>query len=161
LAAGEAVFTIARNPQEDTKLPYLLRLPIEGGLVHKARDTWPRAARIYCHAFEEDWPEAAETLEEIPVASCRRRGVVIDLVLDRARLSRSQFVFTETRGRPAIFWQTQKAAKAANPGAGSRAHARSQRVSRSRSIPASATRTGSPAGVFRPNGLRFRPATTR
>jgi len=27
---------------------------------------------------------------------------VIDLVLDRARLSRSQFVFTETRGRPAI-----------------------------------------------------------
>jgi hypothetical protein len=26
LAAGEAVFIIARNPQEDTKLPYLLRL---------------------------------------------------------------------------------------------------------------------------------------
>jgi ERCC4-type nuclease len=42
---------------------------------------------------------------------------VIDLVLDRPRLSRSQFVFTETRGRPAIFWQTQKAAKASNPGA--------------------------------------------
>jgi ERCC4 domain len=42
---------------------------------------------------------------------------VIDLVLDRPRLARSQFVFTETRGRPAIFWQTQKAAKAANPGA--------------------------------------------
>jgi hypothetical protein len=126
LAAGEAVFIIASNPQEDTKLPYLLRLPIEGGLVLKARDTWPRAARIYCHAFEEDWPEAAETLEEIPVASCRRRGAVIDLVLDRARLSRSQFVFTETRGRPAIFWQTQKAAKAANPGA---------RIPRARAIP--------------------------
>jgi hypothetical protein len=26
-------------------------------------------------------------------------------------------MFTQTRGRPAIFWQTQKAAKAANPGA--------------------------------------------
>jgi hypothetical protein len=38
---------------------------------------------------------------------------VIDLVLARSRLSRSQFVFTETRGRPAIFWQTQKAARAA------------------------------------------------
>jgi hypothetical protein len=45
---GEAVFTIARNPQEDSKLPYLLRLPIEGGLILKARDTWPRATRIYC-----------------------------------------------------------------------------------------------------------------
>jgi ERCC4-type nuclease len=51
---------------------------------------------------------------------------VIDLVLDRPRLSRSQFVFTETRGRPAIFWQTQKAAKAANPGA---------RIPRARPIP--------------------------
>ena len=104
---------------------------------------------------------SAEIVEEIPIASCRRRGAVIDLVLDRARLSRSQFVFTETRGRPAIFWQTQKAAKAANPEQGSRVHARSHRVTRWRSIPASATRTGSPAGVIRPNGLRFRPATTR
>ena len=119
-------FVIARNPQEDSRLPYLLRLPIEGGLVLKARDTWPRSNRIYCHAFEGDWPKDAETLEEIPVASCRRRGAVIDLVLDRPRLSRSQFVFTETRGRPAIFWQTQKAARAANPGA---------RIPRARSIP--------------------------
>jgi hypothetical protein len=51
---------------------------------------------------------------------------VIDLVLDRPRLARSQFVFTETRGRQAIFWQTQKAAKAANPGA---------RIPRARAIP--------------------------
>jgi len=123
---GEAVFTIARNPQEDSKLPYLLRLPIEGGLILKARDTWPRAARIYCHAFEEEWPAKAEIVEEIPTASCRRRGPVIDLVLDRPRLSRSQFVFTETRGRPAIFWQTQKTAKAANPGA---------RIPRARAVP--------------------------
>ena len=47
---------------------------------------------------------------------CRRRGAAIDLVLARPRLARSQFVFTEVRGRPAIFWQTQKAARAANPG---------------------------------------------
>ncbi len=33
------VFTIARNPQEDSRLPYLLRLPIAGGLVLKARNT--------------------------------------------------------------------------------------------------------------------------
>ena len=42
---------------------------------------------------------------------------MVDLVLDRPRLNRSQFVFTETRGRPAIFWQTRNAARAANPGA--------------------------------------------
>lgn len=111
------IFVIARNPEEDTKLPFLLRLPLGGGLVLKARDRWPRAARIYCHPFEGGWPEGAEILEETSVVSCRRRGPLIDLVLDRPRLARSQFVFTETRGRPTIFWQTQKAARAANPGA--------------------------------------------
>lgn len=124
MSAG--MFVIARNPQEDSNLPYLLRLPIDGGLVLKARDTWPRASRVYCHDFEEAWPEDAEIVEEVPVRSIRRRGIVVDLVLDRPRLSRSQFVFTETRGRPAIFWQTQKAAKAANPGA---------RIPRGRSVP--------------------------
>jgi hypothetical protein len=38
------------------------------------------------------------------------------LVLDRPRLARSQFVFTEVKGRPAIFWQTQKTARTTNPG---------------------------------------------
>ncbi len=51
---------------------------------------------------------------------------MIDLVLARPRLARSQFVFTETRGRPAIFWQTQKAARAANPGG---------RIPRARALP--------------------------
>ncbi len=53
----------------------------------------------------------------MPVLFCRRRGAAIDLVLDRPSLSRSQFVFTQARGRPAIWWQTQKTAQAANPGA--------------------------------------------
>ena len=122
---GAGTFVIARNPQEDSKLPYLLRLPIEGGLLLKARDTWPRAARVYCHPFEEEWPAGVEIIEETPVTFIRRRGIVVDMVLDRPRLTRSQFVFTETRGRPAIFWQTQKAAKSANPGA---------RIPRGRSI---------------------------
>jgi hypothetical protein len=38
------------------------------------------------------------------------------LVLDRRQSARSQFVFTEVKGREAIFWQTQKTARAANPG---------------------------------------------
>ncbi|MEX1262343.1 MAG: ERCC4 domain-containing protein [Actinomycetota bacterium] len=117
MTAADSMFVIARNPQEDSKLPYLLRLPVDGGLVLKARDTWPRSARIYCHPFEEEWPAGIEIVEETPIATCRRRGAMIDLVLDRPRLTRSQFVFTEVRGRPAIFWQTRNAAKAANPGA--------------------------------------------
>src|SRR5438132_4502632 len=98
------LFVIARNPQADTTLPFLLRIPLEGGLVLKARDTWPRSSRIYCHRFEEDWPEESEVIEAVPVTLCRRRGAAIDLVLDRPRLARSQFVFTEVKGRPAIFW---------------------------------------------------------
>jgi hypothetical protein len=112
-----ATFRVARNPEEDSRLPYLLQLPIEGGLVLKARDTWPRSSRVYCHPYADRWPGEGAVIEETPVASCRRRGAAIDLVLDRPRLARSQFVFTEIRGRPAIFWQTQKTARAANPGA--------------------------------------------
>lgn len=48
-----AEFVVARNPQADSKLPYLVRLPLEGGLVLKARETWPSSARVYCHRFEE------------------------------------------------------------------------------------------------------------
>jgi hypothetical protein len=40
----------------------------------------------------------------------------VDLVLDRPRQARSQFIFTEVKGREAIFSQTQKTARAANPG---------------------------------------------
>lgn len=112
-----AVFRIGRNPEEDSKLPYLLQLPIDGGLLLKARDMWPRSSRIYCHPYSDRWPERTDVIEETPVVLCRRRGAAIDLVLDRPRQARSQFVFTEVRGRPAIFWQTQKTAKAANPGA--------------------------------------------
>ena len=111
-----SAFVVARNPQADSKLPYLVRLPLEGGLVLKAREPWPATARVYCHRFEEPWPQDAEIVEQTPVRLCQRRGAAIDLVLDRSRLSRSQFVFTQVKGREAIFWQTQKTARAANPG---------------------------------------------
>jgi len=60
--------------------------------------------------------EDAEIVDEAVVLVCRRRGPAVDLVLDRPRQARSQFVFTEVKGREAIFWQTQKTARAANPG---------------------------------------------
>ncbi len=109
-------FVVARNPQADSKLPYLVRLPLEGGLVLKAREPSPATARVYCHRFEQPWPQDAEIVEQTPVLRCQRRGAAIDLVLDRSRLARSQFVFTQVKGREAIFWQTQKTARAANPG---------------------------------------------
>lgn len=110
-------FLIARNPDEQSRLPYLLNIPVDGGLVLKVKDTWPRSSRIYCHPHEGEWDPRLPLVDEVPVPLCRRLGAAIDLVLDRPHLSRSQFIFTEARGRAAIFWQTQKTAQAANPGA--------------------------------------------
>jgi hypothetical protein len=110
-----ATFAVARNPDPGSQLGYLLYIPVDGGLVLKAREPWPRASRVYCHPAE-GWPEEPEILERVPVRHCRRQGSAIDLVLDRSRNNRAQFVFTEVRARPAIFWQTQKVAAAARPG---------------------------------------------
>jgi hypothetical protein len=110
-------FVIARNPDPESSLPYLLRLPVDGGLVLKARDTWPRTARVYCHRADE-WPADLEIVDDVPLLECRRRGPAIDLVLDRPRENRSQIVFTRLHGgREGIFWQTRKVASTARPGA--------------------------------------------
>lgn len=111
-------FLVARNPEPDSSLPYLLRLPIGGGIVLKARSTWPRTSRVYCHRVAEGWPGEPEILEDVGVLECRRRGPAIDLLLDRPRENRSQFVFTRLpSGREGIFWQTRKVASTARPGA--------------------------------------------
>jgi hypothetical protein len=47
---GAARFLVARNPQADSRLPYLVRLPLGDGVVLKARAPWPATARVYCHA---------------------------------------------------------------------------------------------------------------
>jgi len=106
---------IARNPEADSRLPYLIRVPLgPEGIVLKARETWPRTAKVYCHRAE-GWPEDAEILERVGTRSCTRRGAAIDLVLDRGRENRSQLVLTHARGREAIFWQTARTAKQARP----------------------------------------------
>lgn len=111
-------FLVARNPDPGSRLPYLVRLPIEGGLILKVRDTWPRTSRVFCARLDGGWPSDAEILEEVPVASCRRRGIAIDLVLSRPRENRSQFIFTTLpSGREGIFWQTRKVVGTARPGA--------------------------------------------
>jgi hypothetical protein len=110
-------FRVVRNPDPGSSLPYLISLPLaEGALVLKAREVWPRTAKIYCHR-SDDWPEAEQLIEEVPVRSCVRRGVAIDLVLDRARENRSQIVFTRLRGgREGIFWQSTRTTRTSRPG---------------------------------------------
>lgn len=112
---AQRMFVVARNPDEASALPFLLRLPLEGGVVLKAREPWPATSRVYCHPADE-WPPDPDVVEEVPVRVCRRRGSAIDLVLDRSRNNRAQFVFTVVRQRPAIFWQTARVARAARPG---------------------------------------------
>jgi ERCC4 domain len=109
-------FVVARNPEADSRLPYLLRIPLgKHGVLLKAREPWPRTKAVYCHRAYE-WPEQPEIVDRVPVRSCVRRGPAIDLVLDRARENRSQFVMTRIRGdREAIFWQSPRTVKQARP----------------------------------------------
>jgi hypothetical protein len=115
IASMPGVFVVARNPDPESSLPYLIRLPLGSGLVLKAKDTWPRTAKVYCHRAE-GWPPDAEVIEEVPVRVCTTRGPAIDLVLDRARENRSQLVITKMKGREAIFWQSARTTRAARPG---------------------------------------------
>jgi hypothetical protein len=62
---------IARNPDEGSKLPYLLRLPIDGGLVLKARETWPGATRVYCHECRRAGPTTPKCSS---ASRCARAG---------------------------------------------------------------------------------------
>ena len=63
---------IARNPEEDSSLPYIVRIPLGEGIVLRVKDTWPRTSKIYCHPHGEGWPEDADIVEERAV-----RGVEI------------------------------------------------------------------------------------
>ncbi|MEO6715520.1 MAG: ERCC4 domain-containing protein [Mycobacteriales bacterium] len=110
-------FVVARNPDTASSLPYLIRIPLGAGVVLKARETWPRISKVYCHRADE-WPADAEIVERVAVRSCARRGPAIDLVLDRARENRSQLVITQARGREVIFWQSPRTTKQARPNVG-------------------------------------------
>lgn len=107
---------VAVNPDPDSRLPYLLRLPLGGGMVFRTSGTWPRTKALYCYPLDADgWPEEPEIVERVAVRSCVRRGAAIDLVLDRGRQNRSQLVFTTARGRDAVFWQSPRTRKQARP----------------------------------------------
>jgi ERCC4 domain len=107
---------IAANPDPDSRLPYLLRLPLGGGMVFRTSGTWPRTKALFCYPVDADqWPADPEIVEQVPVRSCARHGAAIDLVLARGRENRSQLVFTTARGREAVFWQSPRTRKQARP----------------------------------------------
>ena len=107
---------IASNPDRDSRLPFLLRLPIGGGMVFRTSGTWPRTRALYCHPVPlDEWPQAPEIVDRAAVRSCVRRGAAIDVVLDRARENRSQIVFTTARGRDVVFWQSPRTRRQARP----------------------------------------------
>ena len=106
---------IARNPDPASSLPYLVRMPLGDGIVLRAKDTWPRTSKVYCYRHDQPWDDDAEVIEEVPLRSVTRRGAAIDVVADRTREARSQFVLTRARGREMIFWQSPRVAKAARP----------------------------------------------
>jgi hypothetical protein len=107
---------LARNPDQSSSLPYLLRLPLDGGLVFRTKGTWPRTNALYCHPVGlEDWPEEPEIVERVGLRSCVRRGAAIDVICDRGREQRSQIVFTRARGRDMVFWQSPRTRKQSRP----------------------------------------------
>jgi hypothetical protein len=107
---------IALNPDPESRLPYLLRLPLGGGVVFRTSGTWPRTKALYCYPVAvEEWPAEPDIVERVPIRSCARRGAAIDLILDRGRENRSQLVFTTARGREAVFWQSPRTRKQARP----------------------------------------------
>jgi len=62
---------IALNPEEDSSLPYLVRIPLgPAGIVLKTKDTWPRTSKLYCHRAA-GWPAGAEIILRLPVRLAR------------------------------------------------------------------------------------------
>jgi len=64
--AMELRFLVARNPDPESTLPYLIRLPLgEEVLVFKTRDTWPRTAKLQCHRAVGEWSDGVEVVEDV------------------------------------------------------------------------------------------------
>lgn len=107
---------IATNPDAESTLAYLIKVPLGDGIVLRTAGTWPRTKALYCHpATLDEWPARPEIVERVPLRSCARRGAAIDIVADRFRENRSQLVFTTARGRDVVFWQSPRTRKQARP----------------------------------------------
>jgi hypothetical protein len=79
ITAGEV--PLARNREEDSKFPYLLRVSHRRRDLPKAREAWPSPPA--CAVTGSTRPADAEILDRADVVSCRRRARPSTLVLDR------------------------------------------------------------------------------
>lgn len=107
---------MARNPDPSSSLPFLVRVPLDEGLVFRTKGVWPRTNALYCHPVgTEEWPEHPDIVERVALRACARRGAAIDVICDRGREQRSQIVFTRARGRDVVFWQSPRTRKQSRP----------------------------------------------
>lgn len=114
-ARPPAAFRIGRRAGP-TRLPIVVELPLAGGpLVLATREPWPVAKDLFCSELAA-WPADAEEIERVPVASCRRVGASVQLVLDRGQRRRSLFVWTSKQGRSIVFWRSERSMRATRPG---------------------------------------------
>ena len=108
-----ATFAVAVNPDPDSKLRFLISLPLaSGALVLKAQD---RCAHPRSTAIAPTPGPSTQSCSKRCRCAAVKRGRAIDLVLDRARGDRSQIVFTTIKGREGIFWQSPKTARRSRP----------------------------------------------
>jgi hypothetical protein len=55
---------VAVNPYRDSTLGYLLRLPLDGGMVFRTCGSWPRTTAVYCYPVTTDeWPAQPDIVE--------------------------------------------------------------------------------------------------
>lgn len=83
-------FVIARNPEAESTLPYLLRIPLGDGVLLKAREVWPRTSKVYCHRFFDGRPadaaiadglaEAQTALPTVPIVFTDNRKLAQEWV---------------------------------------------------------------------------------
>ena len=91
-----AELLIAVNPDDESRLRLLLRVPLAGGdLLFRTSGTWPREKALFAYPVGlDEWPDDPVIVERVPLRSCHRRGAAIDVIADRSRHNRSQLVFT-------------------------------------------------------------------
>jgi hypothetical protein len=113
---SQVELVVARNPDPESSLPFLLLVPVGSGLVFRTKGTWPRTSALFCYPVGlDEWPAEPDVVERVPLRSCVRRGAAIDVIADRGREHRSQIVFTTARGRQMVFWQSPRTTKQAKP----------------------------------------------
>ena len=67
---------IAANPESDSRLPFLVLVPLpDGDLLFRTAGTWPREKALFAYPMPlADWPDTPEIVEQVPLRSCQRRG---------------------------------------------------------------------------------------